>query len=171
MRILVVEDFCAIARGLSEVLREQGHQVDCVTGFSDLDKLQAVDLDDKPVTLTLEAYDLALVDGQLKQFNGQPDKPIEGPAVVSRLVKSGVACFGMSTEKKFNDEMVANGAKGADSKAVTFFVFVHQVVSAAEVVAGDKLALQRINDCHLNLNTQAFEARRHVCDDIIKRHF
>ena len=51
MRILVVEDFCAIARGLSEVLREQGHQVDCVTGFSDLDKLQAVDLDDKPVTL------------------------------------------------------------------------------------------------------------------------
>lgn len=171
MRILIVEDFCAIAKGLSEVLRAQGHQVDCVIGFSNLDKLQAMDIDEKPVTLTAEAYDFALVDGQLRQFNGQPDNPIQGPAVVSRLVNSGVACFGMSTEKSFNDAMVSNGANGADSKAVTFFVFVHQVVSVEDLFAGDVLALKRIVDCHQNISTPAYEARRHVCDDIIKRYF
>ncbi|MDZ4836319.1 MAG: hypothetical protein SGJ27_21270 [Candidatus Melainabacteria bacterium] len=171
MKILVVEDFRAIAKGFSEVLRAQGHDVQCVIGFSDIDKLEAIDIDDQPVTLTAEAYDFALVDGQLEQFNGQPDNPIEGPAVVSRLVKSGVVCFGISTEQKLNAEMVKNGAKNADTKPVSFFAFVHGVVTVEQVVAGDSLAIQRLQDTHTNINSEAYADRRHQCDDIIKRNF
>lgn len=171
MNILVVEDFRAIAKGFAEVLSAQGHQVTCVIGFSDLDTLQAVDIDDKPVSLTAEDYDFALVDGQLMQFNGQPDNPIEGPAVVSRLVQSGVTCFGISTEQKLNGAMVSNGARSANSKAVAFLSFVHELITVEQAIAGDSLALQRVNDCQININTAAYQDRRHACDEIIKRYF
>ncbi len=170
MRILVVEDFRAIAKGFSEVLREQGHQVDCVIGFRDINTLQAVDIDDCDVTLTAEAYDFALVDGQLEQFNDQPSNPIQGPAVVARLVRSGVPCFGISTEQDFNDKMVSNGAKSAANKAVSFVIFVHSLITVEQAIANDAQTVQRLQECRANITTDAYKAMRRNCDKLVQKY-
>lgn len=170
MNILIVEDFRAMAKGFSEVLRAQGHQVQCVVGFSDLETLAAVDIDGQKVSLTAESFDFALVDGQLEQFNGQPDSPIQGPAVVELLVKAGVKCFGISTENELNGQMLANGAVVALNKAIAFIAFVNDLVTVEQAIASDSVALQRIDDLRANASKDEYKPMRRKADEIVARH-
>jgi DNA-binding response OmpR family regulator len=168
MKVLIVEDFRALAKGLSEVLQAQGHQVQTVIGFRKLETLEAVDLDDQDVTLT-DDFDVALVDGCIEQFNGK-DNPIEGPAVVTRLVQSGVKCLGISTVDEINATMVANGANDAVNKAVAFAALVGSVISVEDLAADDKSAMQRLHELREIFNTDANKPLRRQCDALIMQH-
>lgn len=166
MKVLIVEDFRALAKGLSEVLQTQGHQVQCVVGFRNLETLQAVDLDDKDVALTTD-FDVALVDGCIEQFAASP---IEGPAVVARFAKNGVKCLGISTEDDKNKLMISNGAIDGVNKAVAFAALVGSVVSVEELLADDQSAKQRLHELRGTLNTDANKPLRRQCDALVIQH-
>jgi DNA-binding response OmpR family regulator len=166
MKVLIVEDFRALAKGLSEVLQAQGHQVQCVVGFRNLETLLAVDLDDNDVTLTTD-FDVALVDGTIDQF---AEKPIEGPAVVARFAKDGVKCLGISTEEEKNKLMISNGAIDGVNKAVAFAALVGSVVAVEELSADDQSAKQRLHELRANFSTDANKPLRKRCDALVMQH-
>jgi len=171
MKILIVEDFRALAKALQETLQSLGHQVQTVVGFSDLETLQAVDMDGNAVTLAGADFQFALVDGQIEQFNGKPDSPITGPDVVAHLVKLGVTCFGMSTENEHNSTMVANGAVNAANKAIVFAAFVGGVMTAENAIACDQVAALRFSELRSSFMSADNKPLRSQCDELVKKHF
>lgn len=166
MKVLIVEDFRALAKGLSEVLQSRGHQVQCVVGFRCLEKLLAVDLDDKDVNL-MSDFDVALVDGCIEQFAAEP---IDGPAVVARFANAGAKCLGISTEDEKNKLMISNGAIDGVNKAVAFAALVGSVVSVEELFADDMSAKQRLHELRASFNTDANKCLRKQCDALVIQH-
>ena len=59
MRILLVEDDAILADGVAHALRAMGHAVDCMASGSDADH-----------ALTVEQYELAILDLELPSFDG-----------------------------------------------------------------------------------------------------
>lgn len=167
MKVLIVEDFCALAKALAARLQEDGVEVQCVVGFRKLDdQSEAVDLDGQDVTLTMSDFDVALVDGCIEQFNDE-DNSIEGPAVIEQLVKGGVACLGISTVGEINEKMVSLGAVAAVNKAVAFGAFIGSHISAQELALRDMAAVQRLHDLRDKFSTDEMKPLRRQCDALV----
>lgn len=122
MRILIIEDYGPIARAMQAALREQGHDVDWITGVRSFEPFVGIDAEKQDIAVTPTTYDLVMCDGELFGKN-------HGPAVVKQLVSLGVVCVGISSQHPMNNEMVALGAVAGLLKPCAFAAIADQTVN------------------------------------------
>lgn len=130
MRILIVEDFPAMALAAAEVLEALGHDVDWVIGYIDPENLVCMSEDKSEINLNASDYDLVFMDGELED-NGEGEKLVPGFASV------GVPVFGTSTISDLNRKLVEAGCVGAATKVPWFMALVNERITPEQFAAFD----------------------------------
>jgi len=161
--ILVIEDWQPIARAIKALLEESGHQVTWLVGASSHQLtdggviLSGLTADGQTVEVDCRQYQTAFVDGQV-------EGNLQGPALVELLVASKVACCGMSTDSKINDEMTALGATLGAKKPVVLAALVSRRLRAESVERPTRTLVTMLGNLQSRLMSPEFQDLRHECD-------
>jgi hypothetical protein len=163
MKVLIIEDADFMALAMQSALEQQGHQVDWICGVHTFEPFVGIDKNEQPMSNSLDvsSYDVVFCDGQLF---GQH----QGPAVVEVLAARNIACVGISSEHKLNNEMCANGATFGALKTYIFAAMVENELPvescrqpSAELIAAVNGFEQRFRDD---------ESLRRKLDDKLRAH-
>ena len=160
MKLLLVEDDKTFGQAFKAFLIAKGHDVVWLRAVESLDPFHAVDGSGTKVTLEVSQFQLALVDGQLKE------SPIEnGEQVAAQLLAQGVKVLGISSQNGPNKEMVRLGAVAAANKAVAFCALYSDMIAIDDIVNGGIDVTARWLECETEV--KANEDIRHKAEKFL----
>jgi CheY-like chemotaxis protein len=171
MNILIVEDSHAMARAMTSLLVQQGHNVTWVVGLASLSTAAQCSAVDGMVeqdhsgrrdvcSVSFTDIDVAFVDGQI-------EGSFQGEQVTEHLSAHGVKVLAISTQDDLNEKMVAKGARFGLKKPVAFVGLFSRILSPELVSDEHALSKQeytQLKRMEQKLLSSEFEAVRKQAD-------
>lgn len=171
MNILIIEDSHAMARAMTSLLEQQGHNVTWVVGLASLSTAAQCTAVEGMVehdhsgardvcSVSFADIDVAFVDGQI-------EGSFQGEQVTEHLASHGVKVLGISTQDDLNDKMVEKGACFGLKKPVAF-VGLFAGILTPQLVADDHASkteeYRQLKQMEQKLLSSEFEAVRKQAD-------
>ena len=117
--VLLVEDSPYMAKAFKSTLEANGEKVTWLTGVRRVSPLTGMTAAGKDVIFDPRKFKIAFVDGDLQ------GSYLQGEHVVHALRQGGLTSIGTSSEVRFNQAMLDNGAKIAAPKATVLSALIH----------------------------------------------